>query len=92
LKRGTQFLRTTKQQAPSAKHKQPHTNEKGEFKMINKLINFFKDEEGVTMVEYALMVALIAVVAIGAVTLLGTNVSSRFNEVAGQVGPGGGGS
>ena len=40
--------------------------------MIKKLINFFKDEEGATMVEYGLMVALIAVVCIGAVTILGT--------------------
>ena len=30
--------------------------------MLQKMINFFKDEEGATMVEYALMVALIAVV------------------------------
>ena len=34
--------------------------------MIKKLINFFKDEEGATMVEYGLMVALIAVVCIAA--------------------------
>ena len=34
--------------------------------MIKKLINFFKDEEGATMVEYALMVALIAVALIAA--------------------------
>ena len=38
--------------------------------MIKKLINFFKDEEGATMVEYGLMVALIAVVCIVAVTVL----------------------
>ena len=40
---------------------------------MEKLIRFFKDEEGATMVEYALMVALIAVVCIVAVTLMGTN-------------------
>ena len=55
--------------------------------MIKKLINFFQDEEGATMVEYGLMVALIAVVCIVAVTLLGTNLSSRFNDVATKVGP-----
>ena len=37
---------------------------------MKKLINFFKDEEGATMVEYGLMVALIAVVCIGAVAYL----------------------
>jgi pilus assembly protein Flp/PilA len=42
-------------------------------------------EAGATAVEYGLMVALIAVVVIVAVTLLGTNLSSLFNSVAGKV-------
>jgi pilus assembly protein Flp/PilA len=50
--------------------------------MIKKLMNFFKDEEGATMVEYGLMVALIAVVCIVAVTLIGTNLNIVFNNVA----------
>jgi pilus assembly protein Flp/PilA len=37
-------------------------------------------------VEYALMVALIAVVIIAAVTLLGNNASSKFSTVATAVG------
>jgi pilus assembly protein Flp/PilA len=49
---------------------------------MEKLIKFFKDEEGATAVEYGLMVALIAVVIIVAVTLLGTTLSSKFNAVA----------
>jgi len=43
---------------------------------------FFKREEGATMVEYALMVALIAVVALVAVQVLGTNVSQTFSQIA----------
>ena len=39
---------------------------------MKKLINFFKDDEGATMPEYALMIALIAIVCIVAVTPLGT--------------------
>jgi pilus assembly protein Flp/PilA len=35
--------------------------------MIQKLKNFFKDEEGATAVEYGIMVAAIAAVIIGAV-------------------------
>ena len=50
--------------------------------MIKKLINFFKDEEGATMVEYGLMVALIAVVCIAGATLLGTAVNTKFTNVA----------
>ena len=42
-------------------------------------------EEGATMVEYGLMVALIAVVCLAAVTLLGANVSGIFNQIAGAV-------
>ncbi|GAA1254673.1 Flp family type IVb pilin [Oryzihumus leptocrescens] len=42
-------------------------------------------EEGATAVEYGLMVALIAIVIIAAVTLLGHNLSTMFNSVAGSV-------
>jgi pilus assembly protein Flp/PilA len=38
-------------------------------------------ERGATAVEYGLMVALIAVVVIGAVTLLGTNLNDKFTTV-----------
>jgi len=48
---------------------------------MEKLIRFFKDEEGATAVEYGLMVALIAAVIIGAVSALGTKVSDVFTGV-----------
>ena len=38
-------------------------------------------EEGATMVEYGLMVALIALVCIGAVALVGGQLSTLFNDV-----------
>ena len=46
------------------------------------LVKFLKSEDGPTAVEYAVMVALIIVVAIGAVTLLGQKTSETFNNVA----------
>jgi pilus assembly protein Flp/PilA len=49
--------------------------------MIKKLMNFFKDEEGATMVEYGLMVALIAVVVMAAVGPLGEAISTMFGGV-----------
>jgi pilus assembly protein Flp/PilA len=49
---------------------------------MKKLINFFKDDEGATMPEYALMIALIAAVCIGAVTTIGTAASGKFGNVA----------
>ena len=40
-----------------------------------------RDERAVTAVEYALIAGLIAVVIIGAVTTLGTNISTVFSRV-----------
>jgi pilus assembly protein Flp/PilA len=49
---------------------------------MKKLIRFFKDEEGVTAIEYGLIAALIALVIIVAVALVGTNLNITFNNVA----------
>ena len=43
------------------------------------------EERGATAVEYALMVALIAVVIIVAVTFIGTSAESKFNQVGSAV-------
>ena len=48
-------------------------------------MNFLKDEEGATAVEYGLMVALIAVVIILAVTLLGERLRDIFGNVANTI-------
>ncbi|TAM76111.1 Flp family type IVb pilin [bacterium] len=53
--------------------------------MLNHVTALLRDDEGVTMVEYGLMLALVAVVAITAVKLLGTNVSTLFNTIATDV-------
>ncbi|MEY2450314.1 MAG: pilus assembly protein Flp/PilA [Acidimicrobiaceae bacterium] len=45
----------------------------------------FDEERGASLVEYALLVALIAVVCIAAITLLGNNASSKFSTVAGSI-------
>ena len=50
--------------------------------MKKMLINFFKDEEGVTAIEYGLIAALIAVVIIVAVTVVGTELNDTFCDVA----------
>ena len=47
---------------------------------------FGDDERGASLVEYALLVALIAVVCIAAVTLLGRNASSKFSKVGSSIG------
>ncbi len=46
---------------------------------------FIQDEEGASMVEYALLVALIAVVVIAAALFLGEEISAKFSEVGATV-------
>jgi pilus assembly protein Flp/PilA len=43
-------------------------------------------ERGASLVEYALLVALIAVVCIAAVTILGQNASDKFDQVGDSIG------
>jgi pilus assembly protein Flp/PilA len=50
--------------------------------MIQKLINFFKEEEGATAVEYGIMVAAIAAVIIGIVIVVGSETNEAFDRVA----------
>ena len=45
---------------------------------------FVADEEGASLVEYALLVALIAVVALVAIRFLGEAVSTEFKSVGGE--------
>ena len=49
---------------------------------MKKLINFFKDEEGATMVEYGIMVALIAAICVTVITTLGTQVQTAFQTTS----------
>jgi len=49
------------------------------------LARFLRDESGATAIEYGLIAALIAVVIIGAVTTVGTNLSGTFTTVAGSI-------
>jgi pilus assembly protein Flp/PilA len=53
--------------------------------MFQNLKTMIRDEEGATMVEYGLLVALIAMVALAGVTLIGKNLLALFNTVAGTL-------
>ena len=46
------------------------------------LIKFLSDERGATAIEYGLIAALVAVAIIGALTVLGTELSNIFQYVA----------
>ena len=51
------------------------------------LVNFLKNEDGPTAVEYAVMLALIIVVCIAAITALGSNANQTFSFVGSSVKP-----
>lgn len=53
--------------------------------IINQAKRFLREEDGATMVEYALMLALIAVVCIGAVTLIGTGANTMFTTISNKL-------
>jgi pilus assembly protein Flp/PilA len=46
------------------------------------LTKLFRDEAGVTAIEYGLIAALIAVVIVTALTTVGGNLKNTFNTVA----------
>jgi pilus assembly protein Flp/PilA len=49
--------------------------------LLKKMRDLVRSEEGATATEYAVMLALIIVVAIGAITILGKKVNNTFEEV-----------
>jgi pilus assembly protein Flp/PilA len=48
---------------------------------LNHLTRFLVSEDGPTAVEYAVMLALIVVVCLGAIQAVGTNANNKFNQV-----------
>jgi len=51
-------------------------------RIMERLGKFLKDNTGASAVEYGLLVALIAAVIVGAVTLLGGNLKATFEYIA----------
>ena len=53
--------------------------------MTSFAVRLLKDESGATAIEYGLIVALIAVVIIGAVTTLGTNLNASLSTAGASI-------
>lgn len=53
--------------------------------MKEMLKRFIKDEEGVTMIEYALIAALIAVLSVVTIRPLGQKVAALWTSIAGDI-------
>ena len=57
----------------------------GEFQMQHSIRKFMNDEQGATAIEYGLIASLIAVAIIGAVTTLGTKLTTTFGSVSAKL-------
>lgn len=53
--------------------------------MLRAIMNFVRDEEGASAVEYGLLAALIAAVIVGAVSTLGSNLCTTFTNIASNI-------
>jgi pilus assembly protein Flp/PilA len=51
-------------------------------KLYHAAKTFVRDEEGASLAEYGLLLALIAVICIGAISALGGSISSMFNTMS----------
>ena len=49
------------------------------------MMNIWKNEEGQGMVEYGLIIALVAIIVIAGISLLGNNIGILFNTVSGSI-------
>jgi pilus assembly protein Flp/PilA len=52
---------------------------------MKQMISFLKEDKGQGMVEYGLIIALIAIAVIAAITLLGENLTQIFNDISTQL-------
>jgi pilus assembly protein Flp/PilA len=50
-----------------------------------RLIRLFRREEGATLAEYGLLLALIAVICIAAISLLGNKISNMFSTLSSSI-------
>jgi pilus assembly protein Flp/PilA len=56
-----------------------------EGKMRKDFANMLRDESGATAIEYGLIAALISVVILGVLSLIGTNLNTKFTQISDQL-------
>jgi len=54
-------------------------------KLISFLLDFLREEEGQDLIEYALLVALIALVCVGALITAGSQVNAIFTNISARL-------
>ena len=53
--------------------------------LVNLVKSFIRNDEGQDLLEYALLISLIALVCVGAITAAGTNVKDIFDKIAAAI-------
>ena len=53
--------------------------------MVKHIVQFMREEDGTTAVEYGLMIALVSAALVAAVALMGANLATSFTTIAGFV-------
>jgi len=53
--------------------------------LLQPFVDFLRNEDGPTAVEYAVMLALIIAVCVGAIQILGTNANTTFSSVGSAI-------
>lgn len=57
----------------------------GLFDLVSLMVARFRNQEGQTMAEYGILIAVIALIVVVAAVVLGGSISSLFNSTAGKV-------
>ena len=76
-----------KLKGPHAQGKDWIQRGKGGENMMNKLMQFLKEEEGTEVVEWALILLLVIILVIAAVTIVGQKTSQAWQSVAATLSP-----
>ena len=53
--------------------------------MMQKIMNFIKDEDGLELTEYAVIGGLIVIATVAAITLLSGQITAGFNAISGVI-------
>lgn len=57
----------------------------GLFDLVSLMVARFRSQEGQTMAEYGILIAVIALIVVVAAVVLGGSISALFNSTAGKV-------
>ncbi len=70
---------------PIALEVRPKSPQEKASNLMDRITQYLSDESGASAAEYALILALVAAIIIGGMTILGNNINSTVSKVAGHI-------